>query len=99
MKPTKTKAQIRAELDAQMGSFLSDGGAIQQHIRGESGRQANEPLHPTIERNPQGRTPVLDEIKAIEARRGAKPVIPKRNKNGNQKTLIVDDFGEPLRWV
>jgi len=98
MKPTKTKAQIRAELDAQMGNFLSDGGAIQQHVRGESGRQANEPLHPTIERNPQERTPVLDEIKAIEARRNQKVIPPKRN-NGHQKTLIMDDFGEPLRWV
>jgi len=98
MKPTKTKAQIRAEMDAQMGSFLSDGGAIKQHVRGESGRQANEPLHPTIERNPQGRTPVLDEIKAIEARRGHKSIPPKRN-SGHQKTLIMDDFGEPLRWV
>jgi len=99
MKPTKTKAQIRAELDAQMGNFLSDGGAIQQHVRGESGRQANEPLHPTIERNPQERTPVLDEIKAIEARRHSKSMPLKRNKNGPQKTLIMDDFGEPLRWV
>lgn len=99
MKATKTKAQIRAELDSQMGNFLADGGAIQQHIRGESGRQANEPLHPTIERNPQGRTPLTDEIKAIEARRNSKPTQPKRNNSGHQKTLIMDDFGEPLRWV
>lgn len=101
MKTTKTKAQVRAELDAQMGSFLADGGAVEQFERGESGRLGNEPLHPTIEGNPQGRTPVLDEIKAIEARRLAPKnvLIKRKNPNGDQKTLIVDDFGEPLRWV
>jgi len=101
MKPTKTKSQIRAEIDAQIDSFLSSGGAVHEFDRGISGRQLNEPLpkSPHIESNQQTRTPVLSEIQAIEARKHPPKKPPARRRQQDQKVLITDDFGEPLRWV
>lgn len=105
MKPIKTKAQIRAEIDHQVDDFLAKGGAVSQFRQGESGRENNSQLAkpPHLERNEQTRTPVMSEIKAIEARR-QKPktttVKKTRRRNGEEKkALLVDDFGEPLRWV
>ncbi|MBU3069366.1 hypothetical protein KOI40_06000 [Aestuariicella sp. G3-2] len=102
MKPTKTKAQIRQEIDDQVRQFLAQGGAVDQFQAGESGRELNTPLpkSPHIERNQQTRTPVLSEIQAIEARRHKpkRTVTRHRSKEG-RKTLLTDDFGEPLRWV
>lgn len=103
MKPIKTKAQLRAEINAQIGEFLSQGGAVDQRPRGESGRHSNIPLKkpPHFEPNTQERTPVLSEIQAIEARRN-KPKMEKkvqRRVAAEKKALLVDDFGEPLRWI
>ena len=103
MKPVKTKAQIRAEIDAQVSDYLSRGGHVAQCRPGESGRESNYPLSkpPQLERSEQTRTPVISEIRAIEARRNKarqerKPVKP---RNKEKKSLITDDFGEPLRWI
>lgn len=102
MKPTKTKAEIRQEIEDQVRQFLSSGGAVDTFQQGETGRALNVPLpkSPHIERSQQTRTPVLSEIQAIEARRQKpKRVLgPHRAKSG-RKTLLTDDFGEPLRWV
>ncbi|NIB39239.1 hypothetical protein HBA55_06555 [Pseudomaricurvus alkylphenolicus] len=102
MKPVKTKAQIRAEIDAQVNSYLAKGGRVDTREPGESGRSLNAPLPsaPLIERNAQSRTPVLAEIKAIEARRHpVKTHKPKRRRYEERKKLVTDDFGEPLRWI
>jgi hypothetical protein len=101
MKPIKTKHQLRAEMEAEMEAFLARGGSVQNYEQGESGREANAPLPTTIESQKQTRTPVLDEIKAIEERRKTPAKAPRasRTNNGSQKKLLVDDFGEPLRWV
>ena len=103
MKPIKSKAQIRAEINAQIGRFLSDGGAVDCREQGESGRLTNTPMvkPPFLESNVQTRTPVLTEIQAIEARR-QKPkeeARVRRKKYSEAKALLVDDFGEPLRWI
>ncbi|GAB3097319.1 hypothetical protein G8770_15760 [Aestuariicella hydrocarbonica] len=102
MKPLKTKAQIRQEIDDQVRKFLSHGGSVDEFKAGESGREVNSPLpkSPHIERNSQTRTPVLSEIQAIEARRQKPKRVPTRHHNNqSRKTLLTDDFGEPLRWV
>jgi SutA RNAP-binding domain len=103
MKPIKTKAQIRAEIDSQIDSFISKGGAVNEFDRGLSGRLVNDPLPkaPHIESPAsQTRTPVLSEIQAIEARKHpVKPSKPPRRRNQDRKVLLMDDFGEPLRWV
>lgn len=103
MKPIKTKGQLRAEINAQIGEFLSQGGCVDQRQPGESGRETNTPLKkpPILESNSQPRTPVLSEIQAIEARR-SKPKVEKklqRRRTQEKKALLVDDFGEPLRWI
>lgn len=103
MKPVKTKAQIRAEINSQIGDYLAKGGSVAQCRPGESGRQDNSPLAkpPQLERSDQTRTPVLSEIRAIEARR-QKPRLgkkPGKREPAEKKSLITDDFGEPLRWI
>ena len=105
IKPVKTKAQIREEIESQIQAFLDQGGEVASFQAGHSGRDSNEPLPkpPHIERSPepQTRTPVLSEIQAIEARRHKKKAIPtrQRRRNNESKTLLTDDFGEPLRWI
>ena len=102
MKPAKTKAQIRAEIDAQINAFLAEGGNVDQCERGASGRTLNAPLpkSPHVERSQQSRTPVLSEIQAIEARRRpGKPQSANKRQTAERKVLITDDFGEPLRWI
>ncbi len=102
MKPIKTKAQIRAEIDSQIDSFLAKGGEVNEFDRGLSGRLVNDPLPktPHIESTAQTRTPVLSEIQAIEARKHP-PKSPPQTKRRQQdkKVLMTDDFGEPLRWI
>ncbi len=103
MKATKTKAQIRNEINEQVQQFLAQGGAVNEFQAGESGRSLNAPLPkpPHIERNPTSRTPVLTEIQAIEARRHKPKRLDKHpsGKSRTQRKLLTDDFGEPLRWL
>lgn len=103
MKPLKTKAQIREELDSQMNAFLKCGGAVESCQAGESGRKLNAPLpkSPHVEGSKQSRTPVLSEIKAIESRRQQpkRVAAQRQRRHGEKKILLTDDFGEPLRWV
>ncbi len=97
MKPLPTKADIRAQLEAQIQEYLDTGGQVKPIPRGQSGRQDNQnPFsHYTIERNNQSRTPLTHVVKAMEARKQPSPPEKKRPK----KRLITDDFGEPVRWV
>ena len=103
MKPVKTKADIRAEIDNQISDYLAHGGRVSQCRPGESGRDGNYPLSkpPQLERNEQARTPVLSEIRAIEARRqqNRPEKKPRKPRKVEKKSLLTDDFGEPLRWL
>lgn len=98
MKPLKTKAQIRAELEAEIAAYEQQGGAVQQVPRGLSGNPHNINLfsHSVIGPKSPNRTLLTDTVKALEDRKHAKansrPKKPKR-------VLLKDDFGEPLRWV
>lgn len=101
MKPTKTKAQIRAEIEDQINQYLAGGGKVEQVASGISGNTANANLFTssaTFEPR-KDRTPVTDVIKQVEERRRNKLQPPFKKSNRPRKKLITDDFGEPLRWV
>ena len=98
MKPPKTKAQMRAELDQAIAAYQSDGGEVQQIPRGLSGNPHNVNLF--AQQNFSGkrageRTQVNDAVQALEARKQGSVVRPKKPR----RVLLKDDFGEPLRWV
>ncbi len=99
IKPTKTKAEVRAELDAQVARFLSKGGGVEQVERGESGVTDNRNLFAkgTVFTPRETRTPLNGLVQDLEARkkRNATAKVHRRPK----KRAILDDFGEPIRWV
>lgn len=101
MQKPKTKAQVRAEIEQQVASYLSEGGHVSQHPRGESGRLGA--LHPFktshSERPTEGRTPVNDAIAAIESRKRPSEKPTRAQQKKPKKILLKDDFGQPLRWV
>lgn len=105
MKPVKTKAQLRQEIDSQIDAFLSKGGEVLECQPGQSGRHDNSnPFSqaPNLLRSNQQRTPLTDEIQAIESRRKkpkAKTPPTHKHRRRETKALITDDFGEPLRWI
>lgn len=99
MKKLPTKADIRAEIDASIEDFLAQGGAVKEVPRGQSAWQPGQGRHPSqyTDRPKQTQTFVPEIIAAIEARR--KPQTPAKEKTKKpQKRLVLDDFGEPLRW-
>ncbi len=100
MKPTKTKAETRKEIGLQVKEFLARGGKVNGIAPGISGRDINSALPVVFEPQKITRTPVLDEIKALELRKN--PVRIKSSSKKEKKphrALIRDDFNEPLRWV
>jgi hypothetical protein len=99
IKPTKTRRQLHQELEEQVRQYLDSGGQVNEVPRGISGRMdANGPLVVLFEGNShEDRTPLPDVVAAIEARKKpASPTKPKRSKP--RKKVILDDFGQPLRW-
>jgi hypothetical protein len=96
MKPTKTKAQIRAELDEAIASFEAAGGQVRSIDRGVSGNPNTHLFRQAFNLSESGtRTPVVEVVQAIESRKH--PTLQKRQKP--KRKLVTDDFGEPLRWV
>ncbi len=101
MKPTKTKREIREELDRQTDQYLSQGGAVEQVPQGLSGREdMRAPLVSIFHgQPPEDRTPLPDIVAAIEARKHPAPATRShRGKPRPKKRVILDDFGQPLRW-
>lgn len=99
MKPTKTRREMHSELDQQVNEFLTQGGAVNEVPRGLSGRPyAQNPLVAIFEgQSQEDRTPLPGVVAAIEARR--KPSsASKHHKPRPKKKIILDDFGQPLRW-
>lgn len=99
MKKLPTKADLRAEIAASVEDYLAQGGAVKDVPRGQSAWQPGEGRHPGqyVDRPRQTQTFVPDIIAAIEARR--KPPAPSKDKPKKpEKRLVLDDFGEPLRW-
>ncbi|WP_225318811.1 hypothetical protein [Cellvibrio sp. KY-GH-1] len=99
IKPTKTRRQLHQELEEQIRQYLDNGGQVSEVPRGLSGRMdASGPLVALFEGSShEDRTPLPDVVAAIEARK--KPTLllkPKKPKP--RKKVILDDFGQPLRW-
>lgn len=99
VKAPKSKAQERLEIESQVDDFLRQGGKVESVQTGVSGKELGARLPPATFQQPKmTRTPLVDEIRAIEARRKLRNT-PKRPKpKSPRKVLITDDFGEPLRW-
>ena len=99
IKPTKTRRQLHQELEEQIQNYLESGGQVNEIPRGLSGRMdTNGPLVVLFEGNSnEDRTPLPDVVAAIEARKKPpSPLKPKKSKP--RKKVILDDFGQPLRW-
>ncbi|GAB1264435.1 hypothetical protein NBRC116493_12790 [Aurantivibrio infirmus] len=101
MKIAKSKAQERNEIESQINRFLKNGGNVKSIESGVSGREIGSyKLAPVAFSEPkESRTPLTDEVKAIEARKSQKRIPASAQKPKRpRKVLITDDFGEPLRW-
>lgn len=102
MKALKSKAQERREIEYQIQFFLRRGGRVELIENGVSGRPLGAYALPPVSFNQprESRTLLVDEVKAIDARRGkpAQASPAKRQTSKPRKILITDDFGEPLRW-
>ncbi len=102
MKLPKTKRDLRAELDRQMAEYLQAGGEVKEVAPGVSGREdASGPLTPlfTPRASNEERTPVNEVVAAVEARRqGQPPKTQPQPKRQPRKRIVLDDFGQPLRW-
>ncbi len=101
MKPIKTKAQVRAEIDEQINQYIAAGGEVKQVAKGVSGNMDNTNHFSSSSsfQPKQERTPVTDVIQQVEERRKHKSPTPLKRPPRPRKKLITDDFGEPLRWV
>jgi len=99
IKPTKTKAEVRAELDAEIARFLSKGGDVEKVERGESGVTDNRNLFAkgTVFTPRETRTPLNGLVRDLDARKKRSAVINKNRRP--KKRAVLDDFGEPIRWV
>lgn len=102
MKRVRTKKDIQADLEAQVANFLHDGGEIDVVDRGQSGLPHDKPwINPfksAESEKSQERTPVPEVLAAIDARKKSKRKPPTKRKKP-EKVWILDDFGEPIRWV
>ncbi|MDQ2078504.1 hypothetical protein [Marinimicrobium sp. ABcell2] len=102
MKPIKTKRELRKELDQQMAEYVQAGGEVAEVAPGVSGREDPKgPLTPlfTPRTTIEGRTLVTEVVAAVEARRHpAPPKSKNKPKRQARKRVILDDFGQPLRW-
>jgi hypothetical protein len=99
VKKLPTKADLRAEIAASIDDFIAQGGEVRDVPRGQSAWQPGEGRQPGqyADRPRQTQTFVPDIIAAIEARR--RPQVPAKEKPKKpEKRLVLDDFGEPLRW-
>jgi len=102
MKVVRTKKDIQADLEAQIQAYLTHGGNIKEVERGKSGLSHEKPwINPfktgESEKAPS-RTPIPDVVAAIDARKQAKKK-PVHKRRKPEKVWILDDFGEPVRWV
>ena len=99
-----TKADLRRELERQVAEYVSDGGEIQQVTQGASGLDERSAYHPpfTDGRGAQPRTPLMDVMAAVDARRSKSAHKPDKSRAAPRKPrkkIIYDDFGEPVREV
>ena len=100
VKPDITKNMVRAEINAQIEEYLTHGGAVANIDKGVSGRLDPKqalPSHP-FSQPKTPRTAVNEVISSIEARKKPQQVNKPPRRTKPQKEMLLDDFGEPLRW-
>lgn len=93
---------MRGDIQRKTEEFLSRGGEIKKHERGETGEPADKPRAKSVfvsSQPRQTRTYINDVVSALDSRKKkpARPA-PKPAKRARKK-VIYDDFGEPLREV
>jgi hypothetical protein len=95
----KSKTQERLEIERQVQDFLRQGGQVQSVQPGVSGKELGARLPPVSFQQPKmTRTSLIEEVRAIEARRHPSSAPKRPQSKSPRKVLITDDFGEPLRW-
>jgi hypothetical protein len=104
MKKTPSKADIRRQLEQQVGEYVDQGGEVKHIQRGISGRSdTSTPLGAStaFSEPRRERTPVHDVVATLEARRrpAAKTRASQAPAGQPQKVAIYDEFGEIIRWV
>lgn len=94
-----TKAEKRAQLNAEIEQFLAKGGKVDSVPQGVSGRENPEKalLPALFTEKAQSRTDARNVLKSIDQRKGSK-AQSKKHKRPTKKP-VYDDFGELLRWV
>jgi hypothetical protein len=98
----KTKKQIRQELEDEINRFITSGGEIKDIEQGASGKEMGVNINSAIPLNAekQTRTPLLDEVNALDERKKSKQESNKKaTPTKPKKKIIYDDFGDPLREV
>jgi hypothetical protein len=105
VKAVKSKAQERLEIESQIKYFLHHGGKVESVKPGVSGwdngsanRAAQKFSSTSSQARKEDRTPLLEQIRAIEARRNPLAASKSPKRKCPHRVLIKDDFGEPLRW-
>lgn len=103
MKISKSKRQIRQELDNQVHEFLRRGGEVTEIPSGISGNVENQHLFRNAAHfSPrETRTPLHEVVKTLESRKRdqSRAQTDKKNEPEPKRKLIVDDFGDPVRWT
>ena len=107
MKKPTSKTELRQEIQTQVHDYLERGGEVEEVPTGTSGRGTDDSslgsfrrLFQPNEEPREPRTSLHEVVIAIEARRKpAKPSKPAKKKNHLRRKPVLDDFGEPVRWV
>jgi len=103
MKQQKSKKAQRSELAQLVQDFVKSGGEVVNVPSGTSGNTQNQNLfRQRGEVEPKSeRTPLTDVVKTLEERKSSKndQKNTSTQRRRPKKRLIVDDFGDPVRWV
>jgi hypothetical protein len=102
MNKRPTKREIRQQMNNEVDQYLTKGGEVREFQRGESGLVNGkiDDRSSGFEQAKQQRTPLLDELKAVDDRK--KPAnVTSIKSNRPRKKIIYDDFGEAVReiWI
>jgi len=101
-----SKNRLRGDIQRKTEEFLSRGGQIKTHERGETADPADKPRAKPVfvsSEPRQTRTYINDVVFALDSRKKkstrAAPKSASKSPKRARKKIIYDDFGEPLREV
>jgi hypothetical protein len=101
MNKRPTKREIRQQMSSEVDQYLNKGGEVREFQRGESGliNGKIDDRSSGFEQGKQQRTPLIDELKAVDERKKPASTTSPVKTNRPKKKIIYDDFGEPVREV